>query len=194
MQGNGWAGNVPTWRNGGFIQFSADGDFNATSTPGRISFYTTDVGSTVPLERMVITSNGNVGINETSPQHKLVVRINASTTMYVNNVGGWQSSSDKRLKTNISGIDDALAKILRVKGIRYDSISDTSSTPQKAKYFGFVAQDLETVFPELVTTDRKGRKAVTYGSITPVLVEAIKAQHEKIESLRKEIKTLKKLK
>jgi hypothetical protein len=142
---------------------------------------------------MVIKSNGNVGINNASPQYKLAVRINSTTLAYVNATGQWRSTSDKRLKTNIGGIDDVLEKVMRVKGVRYDLINDASSIPGKGKYFGFIAQDLEKVLPELVSTDTRGRKSIPYGSITPVLVEAIKAQHNEIESLRKEIKALREL-
>jgi hypothetical protein len=188
----GWGYNGATFKNGGSFQFSADGDFSSTSAPGKISFHTTAEGSTVPLERMVITSSGNVGINDTDPQYKLVVKPSPSAWTYIRSSdGSWQPGSDRRIKKNISGIENALEKILRVQGVRYDSIIETSSVPQKGKSFGFIAQDLETIFPELVGTDRKGRKSIPYAAITPVLVEAIKAQHEEIEALRKEINALK---
>jgi trimeric autotransporter adhesin len=144
---------------------------------------------------MVITSAGNVGINFTNPQAKMVVRINGTAYTFFNNTtGGWTGSSDRRLKKNISGIENALEKVMRVTGIRYDTIDETASVPQRGKYFGFIAQDLEPIFPEMVKTDRKGGKSVTYGSIIPVLVEAIKSQHKEIEVLRKEVKALKELK
>jgi hypothetical protein len=61
------------------------------------------------------------------------------------------------------------------------------------RQIGFIAQDLEKVFPELVKTDAQGYKSVNYGAMSAVLLEAVKQQQESIESLKKEIDELKKL-
>jgi len=52
---------------------------------------------------------------------------------------------------------------------------------------GLIAQEVETLFPELVKTDKKGDKAVNYTKLTVLLLEAMKEQQEIIEGLKAEI-------
>ncbi|MEA2107682.1 MAG: hypothetical protein U9P82_13380 [Bacteroidota bacterium] len=51
---------------------------------------------------------------------------------------------------------------------------------------GLNAQDVEKVLPQLVSTDSNGYKSIDYLKLTPVLVEAIKEQQQKINQLEKE--------
>ena len=55
---------------------------------------------------------------------------------------------------------------------------------------GFIAQDLEKIFPEMVFTDDRGYKSVDYSRLTPVLVETIKAQQKQIDDLMKRLEKL----
>lgn len=57
----------------GFLEYQADGNWTNTSTPGRFSFLTTPTGSTTPVKRVVIKSNGNVGIGTTFPNQLLTI-------------------------------------------------------------------------------------------------------------------------
>jgi hypothetical protein len=50
---------------------------------------------------------------------------------------------------------------------------------------GVIAQEIEKVLPEVVTTRDNGYKAVKYEKIVPLLIEAIKEQQEQIDELRK---------
>ena len=59
------------------------------------------------------------------------------------------------------------------------------------KQIGVIAQEVETILPELVSTDNNGYKAVDYSKLTPVLIEAMKEQQAIIESQQKEIDELK---
>ena len=87
--------------------------------------------------------------------------------------------SDIRLKTNIRPIENALSKVLNCKGILYDRIDTT-----EVNTFGFIAQELEEVFPELVTTNDNGIKGVKYQNAVAVLFEAMKEQQKQIEELK----------
>ncbi len=59
------------------------------------------------------------------------------------------------------------------------------------KQIGIIAQEIETILPEVVLTDPNGYKAVEYSKLTPVLIEAMKEQQAIIESQQKEIDELK---
>ena len=93
--------------------------------------------------------------------------------------GNITAYSDKRLKTNIRDIENPLSGILRAKGVLYDRV-DNDSKDQ----IGFLAQDLEEIFPELVITGLDGIKSVNYQAMTAILVEAIKEQQLQIDKLK----------
>ena len=87
--------------------------------------------------------------------------------------------SDGRFKTNIRSITNPLERIMKSRGVLYDRVDTTETNT-----FGFIAQELEEVFPELVTTDDKGVKGVKYQNATAVLFEAIKELKAEINDLK----------
>ena len=101
--------------------------------------------------------------------------------------------SDKRLKENITTIDNALDKVMALRGVEYD----WSSTSRKGTHdIGLVAQEVEEVIPELVTEhelctgefsgegNEKTFKTVNYDKMVGVLIEAIKEQQVQINELK----------
>ena len=97
------------------------------------------------------------------------------------------ATSDFRLKTNIITIDSPLEKISAMRGVYFHKISD--STIRKV---GVIAQEIETVLPEVVYTEdtEEKMKGVSYGNITSILIEGIKAQQSSIQSLVTTISSL----
>ncbi len=124
--------------------------------------------------------------NPANPGYMLYVQGSAYAT------GTW-SSSDARFKKNISTIDNPLAKLMKVRGARFEFRADEFKDYQFAEgpQFGFIAQELENVFPEVVKTESNGYKSVNYSEMIPVLVEALKEQQKQIDELKKEIALLK---
>ena len=94
-------------------------------------------------------------------------------------------SSDARLKANIVSLGSTLAKLLLIDGKSY-----TMKKDGKQK-IGVLAQDIQKVFPELVTTDDKEMLAVNYQGLVPVLINALKEQEGKICKQQSEIDELK---
>ena len=98
--------------------------------------------------------------------------INAST--------GISCSSDERLKTNITDLNsDTLDKVLSLKTVTYNWKTDENGKPM----IGFIAQDLQSQFPELVSENIDGMLSVNYAQITPVIVEAIREMNLKITNI-----------
>ena len=93
-------------------------------------------------------------------------------------------SSDARLKANIMSLGSTLAKLLLIDGKTY-----TMKKNGKQK-IGVLAQDIQKVFPELVTTDDKDMLAVNYQGLVPVLINAIKEQDDKVSRLEKLVEKL----
>jgi hypothetical protein len=94
-------------------------------------------------------------------------------------------SSDARLKTNISTLENTLDKLETVKGVSFNwNQLAQDNGKDNTKQIGIIAQDLETVFPELVHTKDDGYKTVDYIKLTAVLLQAV-------NELRQEIKNFK---
>jgi hypothetical protein len=91
------------------------------------------------------------------------------------------SSSDKKLKNNITRLDSCLEKIKLVNGYRYNRI-DLDGQAQ----IGLIAQEVEINFPELVF-EKNNFKSINYSSFIAVLLECIKELKNKIEVLENKI-------
>jgi len=84
--------------------------------------------------------------------------------------------SDENLKTNVETFDNALDKVMNLRGVTYDWKSSGTAD------FGFIAQEIQEVLPECVAEgDIMG---VDYARVSAVLVEAIKEQQAQIEDLK----------
>jgi hypothetical protein len=109
-------------------------------------------------------------------------RINGSagTQCTITTGTGIACTSDERLKTNILDLHtNTLEKLLNIKTVTYNWLQNPNSPMQ----VGFLAQNLEQYFPELVATDSTGYKSVYYAQMTPILVEAIRELNMKVDLL-----------
>lgn len=135
-----------------------------------------------------IQGDGNVGIGgTTTPTQALHVAGNICYT------GGIGACSDMRYKKNFNPLENALQNVLKMNGLTYnwrvEEFPDNKFTTDNQ--IGFIAQDLEKIYPEVVITDKNGYKSVDYAKLTPILVEAIKEQQKIIESQQSSINNLK---
>ena len=96
--------------------------------------------------------------------------------------------SDSRLKDNITPISTPVDKIKSLRGVEFDWNSGEQVGTHDV---GLIAQDVEAVLPEAVTTQEDGYKNLAYIKVIPLLVEAMKEQQTMIEALRAEIELLK---
>lgn len=140
-------------------------------------------------ENMRVRGNGNVGIGTNNPSQKLTVNGNICYT------GSIAACSDIRYKENIAPFLDPLSSVMSMNGFYYNWKKDQfpSMNFSDSRQIGFSAQEIEKLFPEIVTTDGNGYKSVDYGRLTPVLVEAIKEQQKEIVDQAEEINSLKKM-
>jgi len=96
-------------------------------------------------------------------------------------------SSDSRLKANIVSLGSTLSRLLLIDGKSY-----TMKKDGKQK-IGVLAQDIQKVFPELVSEDNKEMLAVNYLGLVPVLINALKEQDDKMSQQQSEIEKLKEI-
>jgi hypothetical protein len=99
----------------------------------------------------------------------------------------WNTSSDIRLKKDIQPIHNALQIIESLHGVTFKWKADNQPS------IGFIAQQVQQVLPQIVTTDSIGYEALDYSKITPILVEAVKQQQTEINNQQNEINSLKSL-
>lgn len=145
---------------------------NATNRLGDIYYNVSN--STLNIENqsgnkyiILNQSGGNVGIGTTTPGYKLQVGNAGDGTEARANA--WNNLSDSSSKTNVVTIHNALKKVLHLRGVTFNWI--VCGKPS----IGFIAQEVETVLPSIVSTDTiTGLKSLDYGKIVPVIVECIK--------------------
>jgi len=127
-------------------------------------------------------NNGYTGIGTKNPSYKLDVN------GIIRSSGGF-IFSDKRFKDNIVVLDNSLSKLSQLRGVSYKFKTKEFADKNFAdtQQLGFLAQEVEEVYPELVSTDNEGYKSVNYVGLIPVLVEALKTQNEKIAVLEAQV-------
>lgn len=145
----------------------------------------TDAG-TIGYGNITTDALNIVGAGSSATNRKVAVYSEGGMTVTGNLtlIGVVSSSSDARLKTDVRPLRDALAGVQAMQGHRYQFRAGKG--PQ-GEQLGFLAQELEQVYPELVMTGADGLKSVNYAQLTPVLVEALKEQQRQIEQLRTEL-------
>ena len=102
-------------------------------------------------------------------------------------------ASDRRYKKNITPVTSALEKLSKLNPVNYDW--RTAEFPHKGfedkKQWGFIAQEIEKVMPELVKEDKKGYLKLNYTGVIPLLTKAMQEQQTEMEKQQKEIDQLK---
>jgi hypothetical protein len=93
----------------------------------------------------------------------------------------FDSLSDVNKKTDIETIKTAIETVMGLRGVTF-KWKDTGF-----KSMGLIAQEVESVVPEVVLTNKDGEKSVTYGSLIGLLVESVKDLNNKIAELQKSI-------
>ena len=124
---------------------------------------------------------GLVGINKSNPGVALDVGGSIQYTGTITDV------SDERLKENIKPIDGALSKIQAINGVYFNMID----RPEQIE-IGVIAQTVQKVLPEAVriVDDENGYLGVSYTSIIPVLIEAVKELKAENDELKDKFATL----
>ncbi len=124
------------------------------------------------------------------------LHVDEENSVFSGNVSAltFTTTSDARLKENIETIQDPLEKLNNLRGVAYSlkgsSEADPSVSPPQ-RHMGVLAQEVQKVLPEAVQTRDDGYLAVEYNALTPVLIEAVKAQQKEIEELKAELQALK---
>jgi hypothetical protein len=113
-----------------------------------------------------------------------IMSLNESGSLTID--GSLMENSDIRLKKQFTPIPQSLAKIQALNGYYYH----WKDRPDTTQQVGVIAQEVEAVLPQLVTTDNDGFKAVEYSKLTALLIEGVKTLHEELNLQQQEIRAL----
>lgn len=155
---------------------------------------TYDIGATAQRVRTVWTNaisssqpiaSASYALTGGSPAFPYVGDAVITGSLYVSGTVGsvtavvFNSLSDRDQKTNITNIDDAASIVDQLNGVRFNWKS--SHLPSA----GLIAQDVEAILPELVTSHDEG-KVLNYNGVIGVLVEAVKQLTRRVEELERD--------
>jgi hypothetical protein len=165
--------NMGTSTNYHQFEPEADMDFNFIMNAGQINAspnYTiksSTSGGAITSRLQLIGSTGNMTITGSLTQNG--------------------SISDISLKENIKPVENGLDKIKKLNAVSFDWKKSDSILQLKEDY-GFIAQEVEKVIPEIVRTNNDDKKAINYNGITSVLVKAIQELKAEVDKLKQECK------
>lgn len=137
-------------------------------------------------------ASGSIGIGIASPLYRLHVSTTTTTNVarFEGSGGtqctvvagtGFSCTSDENLKTNITELPkSSLGKLLTLRSVHFN----WKSNPDSDQQVGFLAQDVERVFPELVRTDASGIKSVLYAQVIPYIVKGMQELQSQIDFLK----------
>ncbi len=110
---------------------------------------------------------------------------NGTNEGYLSSGGTWVNASDVTIKKDVKDIEYGLNEVMQLKPKWYKMIDDG------LEQIGFIAQDVEEIIPELVSTSERGMKGLSYGQITAVLAKAIQELKADNDAIRAELAALK---
>ena len=128
-----------------------------------------------------IYKNLNNGLTVQTPvNNKIPVFI--ANDLYV--TGSIYNSSDLKLKNDIKTINlDKTKELFNLNPVTFSFKSDL----QKKIHFGFIAQEIEKIYPELVGNNNLGYKSVNYTEMIPLLLAKMKIMQDEIDELKTKI-------
>ena len=113
--------------------------------------------------------------------NRFVMDMSGNLTM----AGNITAYSDSRLKENVEVIENALSKVQAMRGVTFtrNDVED-----KEERHAGVIAQEVEVVFPEVVSENNEGIKNVAYGNMVGLLIEAVKELKQEVEDLKTQLK------
>lgn len=162
---------------------------NADSQNNELLFFTSDASAGAPIQRMIIQPDGSVGIGTNYvPSYDVDINGNVRITLQCE-ATSFNATSDGRLKENIQPIYDSLSRVIQLNGVDFSWSNDVN----KQKHAGLIAQDVEKVIPEVVSTSTCeeiggiGLKSIEYNGIIPYLIESIKTLNDRVKDLESQM-------
>jgi len=171
--------------NGGNIDGTAIGVASAANGTFLAAVATTISGSTSVSAPKYTTHGGGTFVVDADTDY---LTFNEDQFTFANNVDvkarSYITYSDATLKKDIKPLDNALDKVMSMRGVSYEFKQDSGKEAVAHREVGFLAQEMKQTVPEVVYGSGDGNLGIDYAKLTSVLVEAVKSQQNQIEELR----------
>ncbi|MDX1958866.1 MAG: tail fiber domain-containing protein [Leptospiraceae bacterium] len=124
---------------------------------------------------------GFTGIGTTNPSQNLTVNGNAG-----NSTGVWVNNSDLRLKKNIEPLSPFLDRLVSLRPVTFEWKVPKKLGATDGKHIGFIAQEVEKIFPNWVDTDKTGYKWLNMEGVNAAFVRALQELVERDKNREKD--------
>ncbi len=180
----------------------AGGKATGNAAGGDIVFQTSNAGgSGTTLQsyttKMILNELGDLGLGDSTPDFRLDVE-NAATsgivasfttadgtcTLDVSDVTGFSCPSDRNLKKDIQDIDSTINQIRELRPVTYRLKNESNSVDVSS---GFIAQEVEDVFPKLIKHQKDGTLAMNYGGLITPLIKAFQELDEQVSEFKSDV-------
>ena len=153
-------------------------NWGGTTADGVVTYDTGDpvANANFTFDGTTAYINGALGVGTSTPTTTGLIRATNDIVAYY--------SSDRRLKDNITPIDGALEKLDQIEGVYFDWIPMEGIHENEGHDIGVIAQEIEKVLPEVVTTRDNGYKAVKYEKLVAFLIQTVKELKVEIDELK----------
>lgn len=160
---------------GTYVDVSGGTNTSATRYAGLFMGGNVGIGTTTPADRLQVSGDIRVG---TAGANGCLKDFSGGTITGT-------CSSDERLKTNITDITSVLDRISQVRVVNYnwnDTAANLYRNDTNTRQTGYLAQNIATLFPELVITNPDGYQQVNYSAMGIYAIEAIKELNLKVDT------------
>ena len=169
------------------IDGAGDVMIGTTASIAGATLTTVSAGNTHQVMRSSSASAGEYWRQEVDSSNDFYLIDNAGTGVYITDGStSWSGISDENLKENIVELTGVLDKVKDFRCVEYNLIADENNF----KKIGFIAQDWQEDYSEVVSQDNDGNLGMKYTETIPVLLKAIQEQQTLIESLTARIEAL----
>ncbi|MCY3003496.1 MAG: tail fiber domain-containing protein [Planctomycetota bacterium] len=169
-------GNDASPTAGGYLQLGHQSTTNLILDDNEILARNNGAVGTLSLNN----NGGNVNISASGTGRVAIGHGSAAFTLDVNGTAGkpgggsWSVSSDLRLKRNVKDLDGSLAKLLELRGVTFEYNDPAAIGELPGERIGFIAQEVEQVFPDWVGQKDDGMKFLTVRGFEALSVEALR--------------------
>ena len=135
------------------------------------------VGAALLFQNPFFANNGGAGD----------LYVNGSIYATGNITAFYGAPSDARLKENVRTIENALDKVKQISGVLYDWTAEAQPKGLPKEDTGVIAQDVQKVLPEVITTTAEGFLGVRYEKLAGLIIEAIKELSDQVDEIKKKL-------
>ncbi len=183
LQFNG--GNIDANFGGGNAIFRGNVGINATSPAQRLHVRQDVANRAIEWQHESTADFWTVGIGTATLNCRF--EFNGTGKGQISSVDGTYSTiSDARLKEDVESIGNVLDKVMQLNPSQYYYTESKARAQHKST--GFIAQEVEKVFPQMIHNDDEGYKWLSYAEFSPIAIKAIQELNSKLETENSDLK------